>query len=273
MLFILPKQTPYSIFHASYKKNSKMKNWIFLLLLGLVACSDTEKELNSKANLGDNRFTSIELIDTLGHDLSLDTAWFVSTAAFQPLYMGRQKDVVTLYYEASFMEYSTIDWDQYKQPDSSELRIFVDTSRFIASVNRFAIPPPPPPGLGDEIKYEDWVETQHGKKVKSYPVYLKNISQDTLNIGYGDFLNVLIEARDSTGEWRAIQRPYIYFCGTGLSNYFLPPNEIALTSCKLFHGDYETSLRLVFAWRENVCSNEFPGKIDYRQLGEARVSF
>ncbi len=250
-----------------------MNKWIFLLLLGLAACSNAENQFDLNAELDNRLFSSIELIDTLAHALHPDTAWFVSTAVFYPLYMGVQKDVVSIDHDANYNQYSTIDWDQYKRPDSSALSIFVDTSRFIASLNKFALPPPPPPGLGDEVKYEDWVDHQYGKKIKSYPVFIKNVSQDTLKIGYGSFINLLIEAKDSIGNWRAIQREYYYPCGTGLSNYFLPPNEMAITSCKLFHGDYETTLRVVFAWPENVCSNEFSGKINYKQLGEARVKF
>ena len=100
----------------------------------------------------------------------------------------------------------------------------------------------------------------------AYPVFLKNETNDTLQIGSGNYIYMIVEAVDSFGVWRPIQRPYVYFCGTGLNSIIIFPNEYMITACDIFNGDYSTKLRLKLKRNNNLLSNEFYGKIYYSQF-------
>lgn len=204
------------------------------------------------------------LIDTFNNQLQPDTAYSITEAEFHPMYMGKKQDSISLNYWIGDIEYATMYWEEYKSPDSNDLNIFVDSTQIIGSVNNFYIPPP----LSFEEENEKWKRTFVRGKIKSYPIIIKNNSVDTLKVGYGDYIPMIIEAKDSLGNWKPIQKPYIYFCGTGLTMYFLPPEEIIITSCKLFEGEYKTKMRIVFGFERTIQSNEFTGKINYEQFNK-----
>ncbi|PTB92956.1 hypothetical protein C9994_13445 [Marivirga lumbricoides] len=157
----------------------------------------------------------------------------------------------------------------------------------------FRYNPPPPPPRGSEItmpvrpEYEnplegyqlDWTDKTNYKtwreaavdikidtssKLKgNYHVLLSNNGTDTIYIGYGDVLPLIMEARDSTGVWRPIEKRFIYMCGNGVGSIILPPNQVALTTAPLYKGNFKTDLRLVLG--ENY-SSIFTGSITYRQF-------
>ncbi|MCB0514726.1 MAG: hypothetical protein R2798_04390 [Chitinophagales bacterium] len=222
---------------------------------------------------------SIELIDTFKNKLLLDTANSITIAEFHPTYIGVAKNSILLNYWSDEIEYRTMDWQEYKDPDSNDLEIYVDTSQIIGSVNKFSISLPPPPlNYENDPKEIDNEEDKQEKKnyrgeIKSYPVFVKNKTKDTLDVGYGEYIPLIIEAKDNSGNWKPIQKPYIYRCGTGLTNYFLPPNEIIITSCKLFEGDYETKMRVTFGFDNTTSSNEFKGKMNYKQFDESKEKY
>ena len=101
------------------------------------------------------------------------------------------------------------------------------------------------------------------KLISSYPVLLQNTGKDTVYIGRGQILPIVMEAQDKQGKWCPIQDYYPSGCGTGLGYIFLPPNEIALTMAPIFHGNYRTKLRLKLG--KNY-SNVFTGHIRYSQF-------
>lgn len=104
-------------------------------------------------------------------------------------------------------------------------------------------------------------------KYKSYPVFIENVSNDTLSIGFGNRIYPIVEANDSLGNWRPIQKPGTYYCGTGLQSFYLEPNNILISSCKLYDGDFYTKLRLVLITNTGMIkSNEFEGTINYPQF-------
>ena len=45
-----------------------------------------------------------------------------------------------------------------------------------------------------------------------YPVLLINNHTDTVTIGYGVILPLEMEAKDSTGLWKPIEKRFIYLC-------------------------------------------------------------
>ena len=53
----------------------------------------------------------------------------------------------------------------------------------------------------------------------------------------------------------------------------LDPQEMMLTQCKLFDGDYSTTLRVVYKIHPDIKSNEFQGKINYKQFSEPTYTY
>jgi hypothetical protein len=72
-----------------------------------------------------------------------------------------------------------------------------------------------------------------------------------------------LEAKDSTGNWRPIEEPYVYMCGNGVGTIILPPTEVVLSFVPITNGNYLTQLRLVFG---NNHSAPYVGYINYRQF-------
>ena len=102
------------------------------------------------------------------------------------------------------------------------------------------------------------------KKINhSFPILLTNYAKDTIAIGYGDILPLIMEAKDSTGLWKPIEEAFVYMCGNGVGTIILPPNEVVLSYVPITNGNYSTELRIVFG--ENH-SEPFKGNINYRQF-------
>ena len=244
-----------------------MKNAIYVSLLFIFGCQYSNNEL--KDNYIERELDLIELIDTFSNPLVAESANSITKAEFHPMYMGEIIDSISLFYNSGGVGYRTYHFHRYRKPDINDLKIYVDTSQIIGSVERGKVIPPPPSGyIYRKNKLKLLNEFVRGES-KSYPVFIKNISKDTLGVGYGKFIPLIIEAKDSLGNWKPIQEPYIYYCGTGLSNYYLPPNEIVINSCKLFEGNFKTVMRISFGLSNRIKSNEFEGEMNYKQFDES----
>ncbi len=89
------------------------------------------------------------------------------------------------------------------------------------------------------------IRIKPSKQIKNtFPVLIKNLNKDTVNLGWMFSLGLLMEAQDRLGEWKVIQIPYRIGCGTGIPNIQLPPNEIVITLAPIYKGDFKTQLRL-----------------------------
>ena len=157
-------------------------------------------------------------------------------------------------------------------------------------------PPPPPPPLpsgakttnramtperenpfkkyyiewDEERSYKNWMQSKIDIQVDTatkisglYPVMLTNLDIDTISIGYGRHIPLIMEATDSLGNWKPIQERFIYMCGNGVGTIILPPSECVLTLAPNFQGNYKTKLRLTLG---DSNSKPFIGFINYRQF-------
>jgi len=213
-------------------------------------------EIKDKVNHA--KFDPVNVIDTFKNELILESANSITTASFHPLYVGPTKDSIYLNYNMRELSYRDYNWIEYSYPKSSDLLIFIDTTQYIGSINilnRF---------LSKSI--------HKNKSIKSYPIFLQNISKDTLNFGFGNYIPLILQAKDSSGDWKPIQKEFRYSCGTGLSYFYLPPDELLISSCKIFNGNYKTQLRLVYGYDETAFSNEFTGHINYSQFDKSVVN-
>ena len=109
--------------------------------------------------------------------------------------------------------------------DSAIIQIHIDTTRTIANL--------------DFGGFQDSTFA-----FKAYPVLLTNMTDQTAVVGYGTHIALTTEVKDKNGQWRPIERPYTYMCGTGLPIIILPPSESVLTSAPIYQGDFDTDIRL-----------------------------
>ncbi len=246
--------------------NREIQILLILLLATIVSCK--EEALNSnKVEIESNSFPY--LIDTSDFKVSDRYETWLATANYDFLYIGRYRDTIMVDYnlrfsqppppppgtdidetyedktDNSFQGYY-LDWlaeKNYKYWEESDIEIRIDTSRIINN---------------DDI-HVDW----DNPYFKANPVMLINKEVDTILIGYGHFVPLIIEAKDSLSNWKPIEKKWTYMCGNGVGSIILPPNEIVITSAMIYNGDYETDLRLKIG--KNY-SKSFSGKIKYRQF-------
>jgi hypothetical protein len=226
---------------------------------------------------GKQAFNFPVIIDTSEFKTSKRVATWLSTANYELLYIGKWKDTIypdygleyyplvpppppplgsefvlsdTIDYQKSPTEHKMsshyIDWMtpvNYKSWRVAKLSIKVDTTQSVKN---------------DDI-HVSWEEPFFD----AYPVLIENKENDTITIAYEDFVPLITEAKDSMGNWRPIEKDWIYTCGNGVGTVILPPNEIVLSAAMIYHGHYSTTLRLRI---DSTFSNEFEGSINYRQF-------
>ncbi|MEE9350395.1 MAG: hypothetical protein V3U80_10145 [Flavobacteriaceae bacterium] len=226
-----------------------------LIILVLISCSKRNKnqtEIKQERTIAKSEFSQIVFLDKFSNELILDTLKLETDITYSPIYIGKKSDTLNLTYQPSKMKFRTMEWFKYKKPNSNRIKIFIDTSRIIGS------------SMGI---WEYYKASEYRLNKKAYPVFIENIGKDTLSIGFGDILPIVTEAKDSIGNWKPLHRQFIYSCGTGLSEFYLPPKHLSLTTMKLYYGDYKTKLRIAFRLGDKkIVSNEINGFVDYEFL-------
>jgi len=242
-----------------------MKKVVYFWIVLIYACGSQELEIGMLPTYK-NSLGNIVLIDTFKNELKLDTASFITEAEFHPMFIGKRVDSIILNYNSRKIEQRHFEWTINKMPDSNDLNVYIDTTKIIGSSIKTitALRKRLDNGL-------DWktIAVEERGEIKSYPVIIENTSRDTLTIGYGEYIPLILEAVDSLGEWKPIQEPYTYFCGTGLTHIYIQPNQSLITSCKLYRGEYLTKMRLAFSFHKAIYSNEFYGQMNYKQFDKS----
>lgn len=228
-----------------------------LVILFLYSCQNNQsKEIKVEEPLP---FPIV--LDTIGLDRfprldrEKDPMWF-STGQYNFNYIGKYKD--TIY--ATFILFNHIPLEPFLDEDQEIVKPndpFVKYHKYHIEWGRES-----PYHYSDSFDIEIQVNTS-GKTANTYPVMLTNKESDTIEIGYGEVLPLIMEAKDKKGNWRPIEGRYTYGCGNGVGRIFLPPNEIVITLARIFKGDYKTQLRLKYG--KNY-SKPFDGSINYSQF-------
>lgn len=246
-------------------RQKQMKHIEIIFLLTTLFISSCQPDKKQEVKEIDNSKPFPVVLDTLGIDKFLyyfddENPTWLSTSNYNFYFIGEVKDTV------------------YLNP-------FINFS-----------PPPPPPPLPSGVKttnqttiterenpfkkyYVEWDEERNYKnwtkskidiqvdtttKISNlFPVMLTNLDTDTIFIGYGRHIPIVMEATDSLGNWKPIQERFIYMCGNGVGSIILPPNECVLTLTPIFQGNYRTKLRLTLGDNH---SKPFIGFINYRQF-------
>jgi len=93
----------------------------------------------------------------------------------------------------------------YTSRDSAEISIFVDTTHQIRSI--------------DFNHLQDSTFAFH-----AFPVYVTNVSNEYAAVGYGQYIDLILEAKDKDAKWTPIERGYKYRCGTSIEDIILAPS-------------------------------------------------
>jgi len=226
---------------------------VILLILVLTSCQNDENYKQIAKTEQDEQismpYSSLILYDDFDNELILDTVSVQREAQFSPIYIGEIKDSIKLIYKTSEIEQRTHDWFKYEIAEKTDLEIFIDTSKTI--------------GFPMDV-WEYYKAPEHRVNKKSYPIFIKNRTSDTLRIGCGDIIPMVTESQDSLGNWNQMEQPFIYFCGTGLSEFFLPPNQIMISSLRQNFGKSNTKFRVRLELRQSkIYSNAIKGKINH----------
>lgn len=225
-----------------------MKISFILILIFLISCS--EKKTNANLNLLNQKFSEIiltgfdkselKVLDTNSSIPVIRKAYYYGEATDY----GNFPDSIELDLSSNFYVYSNESSGDFKYPDgASRLRIYVDTSKSLP-IKMFP----------------------NNQLVSSYPVYLYNLSKEAVYIGKNDHLNIILEAKDTTGLWHEIEFLPTSFSEEKLDLILLPENYFAVSSCFIYSGDFETEMRITFDTKNSRKSNIFRGSINYEQL-------
>lgn len=173
-----------------------------------------------------------------------DSCW-LSNASYYPYYIGPENDTVVP------------DRCRAHYNDSTKRGLNKRYEKYVTKREQLPLRPgqeTPPVSIR--------IDTLH-KMRNGFPVIVKNEGKDTIQIGYDEYIPLLLEAKDSAGVWHPIEKHISGFCGFGMRFWILPPGEIALTFAPVTRGSFKTELRLRF---EDHYSEPFRGSINYRQF-------
>ncbi|MCB0653387.1 MAG: hypothetical protein KDC85_19080 [Saprospiraceae bacterium] len=231
---------------------------VLCLVFFCLGCNEQDRLMQKLHDQQEMDPTQIVLVDTFDIDCIVDEEKYLSVADYPPVFIGELSKTIQLDHRSEFESYYDYSWDRFKVPDLFCLGVLVDTTRIIPNSNPYTIGSQP-------------IQVAEGASWKrpgycAYPVFIKNLTTDTLSIGYGQFIPIILEALDSTGTWQPLQLSYVYDCGHGLNEIFLPPFNTVITSCRIYEGNYETTFRLKVGFDWFNYSNQFSGSMNYGQF-------
>jgi hypothetical protein len=252
----------------------KIINVLLLTGLVLVSCTKPVKKENIEKTAENAKTEFPLIIDTFNIDnkvLEMDT---FTVNNYNPLYFGKLTDSIFITYHLRvsppaqlsekiknlknppeepksafyfdlYKEYFRYgSFDMFPNWDSAKLKIAFDTTQKVTYLNFLP------------KNYKDYY-------YHAFPLYIQNLSKDTVMVGYGKWLDLILEAKDKENNWQEIQPRTAYYLNSSLAKIILSPNEIVLTAIPIYKGDYKTKLRLKIG---NNYSEEFNGEINYSQI-------
>ena len=239
-----------------------MKIICAILLILLFSCQENNKIQNNKKIVVEKKKEKRHfpfIIDTIAQSardfkVHRDTIWG-EEGNYRQVYIGDKKDTIFLMTPGELRRnyiYNHNKTKTYKKIDSTRIIIEVDTTTILI----------------DKFTKTD--------SLKSYPVFIKNITKDTVVIGSGTHFPMRLEAKNEKGIWKPIEEYFIYDCGTGLNRTLLPANKLAVVLVPIFKGSFKTKLRLNYKNNWNgipyfiTYSNEFTGTINLTKFRNRR---
>jgi hypothetical protein len=227
----------------------KKSHAIFLSILSCIitfySCDKFETSI-----VDSDSFSKMVLIDSFKNSLELDTLILGRESQFSPLYVGPIKHSIGLTYKTIDILQRTAKPYLYRNPKLGDIEITIDTTKTI--------------GFPMSI-YSFSDENEHRVNKKSYPVYIKNNSSDTLNIGFGNILPMVTELKNKNGKWETAEEQFSYYCGFGLTDIYLPPKQILITTLRQSYNYENMKFRVKYiSAKDSIYSNEILNSKSYR---------
>ncbi len=234
-----------------------MKHFAKLFILLVIVFSSCR--IDNRKEIEENVKAFPKVYDTTGIEKFIfykeDSPTWLTTSNYKLFYIGKVQDTIFLNPYLNFGPFSTLP--------SEEQNINTEKKQKLDLENYFLKWP-------QKKNYKFWYQSKVEIRIdtsnlfsKSYPTLLTNMENDTIIIAYGQQIPLIMEAKDSIGNWKPIQTRYIYICGVGVGSIILPPKECLMTLSPIFIGNYRTLLRVSLG---NNHSNLFYGNINYRQM-------
>ena len=135
------------------------------------------------------------------------------------------------------------------------------------------------PKINDSLLTDFYAIRDKRKRIhhKTYPLLIYNPSKSPVNIqkSTDSELLMILEAKDKEGEWKPIEYVYQrggFVCGTGHTNYVLPPESFMVATFKRYQGSFRTQLRVKLkSFDQTFYSNSFEDEIHYGQFNQDPV--
>lgn len=243
-----------------------MKTGFGIFLILLISCKTQETKTQLKNELN-SEFPYI--IDSLSENSSFYYSVEMEHPSTEIEYIGEIKDSCELndnfgkFYHSLFC----LDVAKKKHPfKKSGLTIYANTTQHL-TLNRYKyyVQVPANPSMKETSETEEKLVDQF---VKSFPVFIKNPTRDTLLIETQDQAVFMIqEAKDEDGKWKPIEYWLHAFCGNSYADYKLPPMHIAVVKVVKYTGNFKTEMRLKLKnGTETIYSNIFEGSINKSQF-------
>ncbi len=224
------------------------------LITGIMACANrTETKISGSLEFKVPFITDIKIENRYHPDLdSMNRSYIQVSGIF-----GFDRDTITLEAPEIFISSSSQN-NNVEGVDTSfgysGLRIYIEENLVLDSI----------PG---------WRARKHAR----IPAFIINESNRTQSFSAkDDFCDAILEAKDSTGEWRPIEYStrVFDFCGNGSYTVKLQPRKYLVVSFPAYEGSFVTSLRLKCRLNNKILySNEFSGKINYGQFMLPKSSY
>lgn len=231
----------------------KRTHLIIFLLFGFLSCQSNNKKETIKEKEIKSKFPTLLNINKNDfHTFSSENETWLSTAYYNFFYIGKLMDTISLEKSIYFNipPPSKNRKDKFKEFKNPYQKYYIEWDKN----NHHAY------CLDTLIEVQPKISAI---AKKSFAVLLRNINRDTVTIGYGSNIPLIMETKDSLGVWKPIQEKFTYMCGNGVGSIILPPNEIVITFAPIFEGNYKTLLRLTLGKNK---SKPYWGFINYRQF-------
>ena len=211
-----------------------------------MSCSKRDNRLESRkqfeAQKKLNEIKPIVFVDTLNNKLEYLEKYYKFGFDFYPVYTGTEKDTILMKYTSGYC-YSIRDYDKKYLTDSESVAIMIDTFTVIGSAIGAPKVPKPESRFNSLQRKDDLVNRGNWY---SYPVIVKNIGKDTLDIGRGDVVNLLPQVKKGKeGNWQDINLPFKSNCSPEL-RILIGPGNICITTIPILRGKTRSKLRLRF---------------------------
>lgn len=156
--------------------------------------------------------------------------------SYHPLiYLGLSRD--TLFFEGMLWVYPPEDQlpdrslinknpEDYRYPTEGDLRIFVY------------------PELLSEASSPFWYGNDSMITYLCFPLVIESQVSDTVIIGYGNHVDLTLEAKDDNNNWHPVEIAGRFEKREPNNALILPPNGMAMSLVLRFDGPLETDLRL-----------------------------